>query len=307
MKYYFITALVVVFSFASCNKTKENKEETIKPKTPVEVISIKNGSIADNLDLSATTIYLKRNLVTATIPAFITQVNVKLGDKVSRGDLLYVLQSKESKALGSDAAKIDASLTGFGIVKIRASSDGIVSTLDRQQVGEYVLEGTQLCSIAENNDLVFQVNVPFEYANFAKLGKRCTITLPDNRVFTAQFTKALTSMNVSSQTQTILAKSTEKLFLPENMMVKVSIDQDGKKTNQIIPKSCVLSDELMEIFWVFKVENNNAIKIPIIIGNKNEDNIEVLSPVFNENDKIINSGNYGLSDKDLVEIKNKNR
>ena len=60
MKYYFITALAVVFLFASCIKKSENKEETIKPKTPVEVISIKNGRIADNLNLSATTIYLKR-------------------------------------------------------------------------------------------------------------------------------------------------------------------------------------------------------------------------------------------------------
>ena len=163
-----------------------------------------------------------------------------------------------------------------------------------------------MCSIAESNDLVFQVNVPFEYASFAALGKRCTITLPDNRVFTAQFTKALTTMNVTSQTQTILAKSTQTLFLPENMVVKVSIDKDQKKTNQIIPKSCVLSDELMETFWVFKVENGSAVKVPVTIGNKNEDNIEVLSPLFNEKDKIISIGNYGLSDKDLVTIKSKN-
>lgn len=305
MKYYFIIALTFVFLFTSCNKKNEKGEEIIKPKTPVKVISIKNGSITDNLDLSATTIYLKRNLVTAPIPAFITQVNVKLGDKVNKGELLYVLQSKESKALGNDAEKVDPNLVSFGIIKIRASSNGIVSTLDRQQIGEYVLEGTQLCSIAESNDLVFQVNVPFEFTSFAKIGKQCTITLPDNSVFKAQFTKALTTMNITSQTQIILAKSNKNLFLPENMMVKVSIDKGGKNTNQIIPKSCVLSDELMEDFWVFKVINNVAVKIPISIGNKNEDNIEILSPIFNESDKIISSGNYGLSDKDLVEIKNK--
>ena len=62
----------------------------------------------------------------------------------------------------------------------------------------------------------------------------------------------------------------------------------------------------METFWVFKVENGSAVKVPVTIGNKNEDNIEVLSPLFNEKDKIISIGNYGLSDKDLVTIKSKN-
>jgi multidrug efflux pump subunit AcrA (membrane-fusion protein) len=80
---------------ASCgSKTETQTEQTVAPKTPVEVISISNGSINDELVLFGTTIYLKRNLVTASIPAFITQVNVKLGDRVNRGDVLYILQSK---------------------------------------------------------------------------------------------------------------------------------------------------------------------------------------------------------------------
>jgi hypothetical protein len=295
---YFSMALVL----ASCgSKTETQTEQTAVPKTPVEVVSISNGSINDELVLFGTTFYLKRNLVTASIPAFITQVNVKLGDRVNKGDVLYILQSKESRALGNDVSKIDSTLKNFGIIKVTASATGIITTLDKQQSGDYVLEGTQLCTIAESNDLVFQVNVPYEFTPYTKTGNSCTLILPDNTQHSATFTKALTAMNVTAQTQTILAKCNENLFLPENMMVKVAISKGTQSKKQVLPKSCVLSDEMMKEFWVMKLINDStAIKIPVTVGNKNSERIEVISPKFEATDKIISKGNYGLPDTALI-------
>lgn len=294
----------IVLGLAACSRNIDTQNEVeVTPKTPVEVVSVGNGSINDELTLFGTTIYLKRNLVTASIPAFITQVNVNLGDKVNKGDLLYILQSKESRALGNDISKIDNSFTDFGIIKVKAPASGIISTLDKQQSGDYVLEGTQLCTIAESNDLVFQVNVPYEYAAFAKTGRSCTLTLPDNTAHSAVFTRALTAMNVSAQTQTILAKSTENLFLPENMIVKIGIKKGTQSDKQILPKSCVSSDEMMKEFWIMKMVNDTiAVKTSVIIGNKDTHSIEILSPQLNANDKIISVGNFGLPDTALVDI-----
>lgn len=300
---YYFTAFTLVLT--SCgSKTETLSEEEITPKTPVEVVSISNGTIKDELTLFGTTIYLKRNLVIAPIPAFITQVNVKLGDKVNKGDVLYELQSKESRALGNDVSKIDSTLKNFGILKITASATGIISTLDKQQSGDYVLEGTQLCTIAESNDLVFQVNVPYEFTAYTKTGNSCTIILPDNMRHLATFTKALTAMNVTAQTQTVLAKCNKNLFLPENMVVKVIIQKGTQNKKQVLPKSCVLSDEMMKEFWVMKLINDStAIKIPVTIGNKNIEQIEILSPQFSNTDRIISRGNYGLPDTAFVSIK----
>jgi hypothetical protein len=303
LKLYFSIALAICF--AACgNKNETQTEEEITPKTPVEVVSVSNGSIQDELTLFGTSAYLKRNLVMASIPAFITQVNVKLGDKVNKGDLLYVLQSKESKALGNDISKIDSTLKGFGVIKIWASASGIITTLDKQQAGDYVLEGTQLCTIAESNDLVFQVNVPYEFTEFTKKGATCTLILPDSSKHTAVFTKALTVMNLTAQTQTILAKCNEDLFLPENMIVKVSVKKGTYSDKQILPKSCVASDEMMKEFWIMKMINDSiAVKQMVTIGNKNSEEIEILAPKLNASDKIISIGNYGLSDTALVTIK----
>jgi len=304
-KLIYIPLLFSVFLLVRCKTAPKelDEKEILNPKSIVEVVSVKYGTVDDELVLSATTVYLKRNVVTATIPAFITNVRVKLGDAVNKGDILYELESKERRALGNNISKLDTSLVNFGLIKIRASASGIISTLDKQQPGDYVLEGTQLCTIAESSDLAFQVNVPYEFASYTKPGRTCIIQLPDSTTHHAEFTKALTAMNTLAQTQTILAKVKENLFLPENMIVKVSIVKGSTSNKQILPKTCILSDEMMKEFWVMKLINDTtAIKIPIVVGNKNTINSEVISPQFNPNDRIISSGNYGLADTALIKI-----
>lgn len=297
-------ALANLLLLAACgSKTTENADKVLTPKTPVEITKLQYGSVDDELLLFGTTVYLKRNMVTAPIPAFITNVHVKLGDKVNKGDVLYELESKERRALGDNVAKLDTSLTNFGIIKVKAPGTGIVSTLDKQQPGDYVLEGGQLCTIAESSDLAFQVNVPYEFSAFAKPGNSCSIILPDNTAHKGTFFTALTSMNALAQTQTILTKTNENLFLPENMIVKISINKGSTDRKQILPKTSVLTDEMMSEYWIMKLINDStAIKVPVTIGNKNSERIEILSPVLNENDRILNNGNYALPDTALVRI-----
>lgn len=301
----FIFSAVLALSFSSCTKQAETSSQSEpRPKTPVEVVKISHGSVTDELTLFGTTIYLKRNAVTAPIPAYIKEVNVKLGDRVTEGQLLYVLQSKESRALGDDVSKLDSSLTNFGIIRVKASATGIVSTLDKQQSGEYVLEGAQLCTIAESDNLVFQVNVPYEYSALVQSGNKCTVVLPDTSRHEAVFTKALTSMNVQSQTQTILAKSQKSLFLPENMIVKVMVSKGSNMEQQLLPVSAVASDEMLKEFWVMKLINDStAIRQDVTLGNKNIDWVEILSPQLDPNQLIISAGNFGLPDTALVSAK----
>jgi hypothetical protein len=302
MKHYLYIFLFSFF-FTACNTKPVEEETSVAPKSPVQISTIRIGEIDDNLLLSATTVYLKRNVITSEIPAFITKVNIRLGDKVIKGQVLYELQTKESKALGKQAFSVDTSITNIGIIKIYSPASGIISTFDKQQTGDYVLEGTQLCTIAESNDLAFQVNVPYEFTQFTKVGNPCTITLPDNSVHSAIITTPLTAMNSLAQTQTILAKCKELLFLPENLIVKIQVIKNMKGNKQIVSKPCVLSDEMMQDFWVMKLINDStAVKVPVIIGNKNDKEIEINSPIFNSNDRIIINGNYGLTDTASVKI-----
>ncbi len=299
-----VTFTPLLLFFAACKPANSDSEESqAKARSPVQVVSIRHGSISDNLYLSATTFYLKRNILTAQIPAFITKVNISLGDRITRGQVLYVLETKERRALGSQTISADSSLKNFGIIQVVAPASGIISTLDKNQTGDYVLEGTQLCTIAESNDLAFQVNVPYEYSQFAKTGNACMITLPDNSKHKGVITTPLAAMNALAQTQTILAKTPDVLFLPENLIVKVQISKAPEGNRQVLPKPCVLSDEMMQEFWVMKILNDStAVKVPVKIGSKNDAEIEIDEPQFSDKDRILINGNYGLPDTASVII-----
>lgn len=288
---------------ACIRKTVSTEEATLTPKTSVQVTGIRWGAVNDDLELFANTVYLKRNVVTAPIPSFIAKVNIHLGDRVKQGEVLYELESKERRALGSQVARFDSSLVNFGIISVKAPALGIISTFDKQQIGDYVLEGTQLCTISESNDLAFQINVPYEYTQYVKQGKSCRIILPDNTIHAAIITTPLSSMNMAAQTQSILAKTAESLFLPENLIVKVLINKGNGNHKQVLPKSCVLSDEMMKNFWVMKLINDStAVKVPVVVGNRNLTEAEIISPRFSSSDRIIMTGGYGLPDTALVKI-----
>jgi multidrug efflux pump subunit AcrA (membrane-fusion protein) len=295
--------LLCMLFLGACSSSNNAPQSTPKPKTQVQVTQIQDGTISNDLVLSATSIYLKRNSVTSSIAAFITKVYVKLGDHVKQGQVLYLLESKERKALGTDINKVDPSLNSFGIITVKAPASGIVTTFDKQQTGEYILEGTQLCTIAASTDLAFQINVPYEYISLVKPGVKCSITLPDLSKYTATITTPLASMNVVEQTQTLLAKPNQSLSLPENLLAKVQVSRNNTGNQQVLPKNCILADEELKNFWVMKLINDStAVKVPVKTGNKNNEAVEVLSPKFQPGDKILISGNYGLADTALVVV-----
>jgi hypothetical protein len=299
--------LVISVQILSCHNQPADNANTAPPgaapKTNISITHVNRGAVNDNIELFATTLYLKRNLVTAPIPAFITKVNVRLGDKVNKGDVLYVLESKERRALGDGSSGIDSSLTGFGIISVKAPASGIISTFDKQQTGDYVLEGALLCTIAASNDLAFQLNVPFEFIRFIRTGKNCSILLPDSSVLIAKITTPLTAMNMTAQTQSVLAQPAIPHFLPENLIAKVFIRKNADDDRQVLPKTCVQSDEMMRSFWIMKLLNDSmAVKVPVTIGNKNITSVEILNPVFSLNDRIVEKGSYGLNDTALVKI-----
>ncbi len=295
--------LFIAFAGFACNKPATEEESTIKAKVSVDVVNLNNGIVKDELTLFASTLYLKRNIVTSPIPAFITQVFIKLGDPVKEGQVLYILETKERRALGSQKLIQDSTSSSFGTISVKAPASGIISTLDKQQIGDYVLEGSQLCTIAESSELAFSVNVPFEYSAYTKTGVRCTLVLPDNSKHLGLFTTPLTSMNSLAQTQTILAKADERLFLPENLIVKVLVNKSSEAKQQILPKAAVLSDEMMEKFWVMKLMNDSmAVKVEITPGIQNKEVIEIKKPIFKLDDKFLTTGNYGLPDTAFVKV-----
>lgn len=295
-----LTLLLGLGSCGSADQT-ESAPDQIVAQTPVMVQTVERGGISNSLTLFGTTLYLRRNAVTAPVAGFITKVNVSLGARVQAGQALYELETKERRALGKLAIAGDSAL--IGRVTVRAASGGLITTFDKQQTGDYVLEGTQLCTIAEDNALAVQVNVPYEYQALAKPGRSCRVRLPDGRALMATFTTPLTTVNALAQTQSVLARISHPVPLPENLTVQVDVTSQANANAQLLPKAAVLTDEMLRSFWVMRLANDStAVKVPVTLGERTTTTVEVRAPIFGVGDRIIIEGNYGLPDTARVQV-----
>jgi hypothetical protein len=91
--------------------------------------------------------------------------------------------------------------------------------------------------------------------------------------------------------------------IPENLIVQVRLTQTKQPNAQTLPATCVLADETLHDFWVMKLVNDStAVKVPVTLGVQNPDEIEIKSPIFGPNDRILSTGNYGLADTAKVKL-----
>ena len=59
----------------------------------------------------------------------------------------------------------------------------------------------------------------------------------------------------------------------------------------------------MTEFWVMKLINDStAVQVPVTVGNQTHDQVEIISPVFSNDVRLIDQGAYGLSDTVLVKV-----
>lgn len=291
----FLVWLFLPFILFGCSQNNSNTD-TASPRTAITITQVSQGAINDSITLSATTDYLNKSTITVPIASFVTEVFVEQGTRVQAGQTLFRLESKERNALGLDDNNT------VGIIDIKATTSGII-TLVKQQGGDYVTEGTILCEIANQNSLLFEINVPYEYTQYVAGGKNCTITLPDGKVLNAQIGSPMASMNTASQSQLYKAKANIG-FLPEGLIARVSILKNASVSSmQILPRQAVQCDVSMQKYWIMRLANDSlAVKQEVQIGNGDKNNIEILSPVLLPSERIVLDGSYAMEDSTLVKI-----
>jgi biotin carboxyl carrier protein len=297
-----ILAIALLINLTGCNNSSQTKkEETPKVSTPITITAIENTAISEMISFNAVSQYQRKNMVKSTINGYIEKSFVNQGDIVVAGKPMYTIKTKEGDALSKFSAK-DSSFNFTGKQTIMAPTSGVVIEATKQ-TNDYVSDGEQLCVIAAQSSFVFLLNVPFEQNKYAIPGRNCRILLPDSTVLNGTITGKLSTVDPVSQTQIYLVKPLTSDLLPENLTVLVQISKSSKENTQVIDKSCVLSDETMEKFWVMKLINDTtAVKVAIKPGITSGNKIEILSPAFTQHDRLINTGNYGLADTAFVNI-----
>jgi hypothetical protein len=294
-----LTGLVCLASLSSCHNSQDQDEKMVRTVVPVTVTLPRTGKMAEYTVLMATSAFLVKAVIKSPVTGYVEKCSVTPGDKVYKNQILFQLRTKEAVALQQDSL---GSLNISGIAMMKASIDGMVASIDHPQ-GDFVQEGDVLGTLINPESLVFLLEVPFEMKSKIRSGHECKLILPENMEVNAFVKSVLPSMSGASQTQRVVLQPISAIDIPENLMAKVKIILASKNNAVILPKTCILNDEIMKNFWVMKMINDSiAVKIQVETGIQGTDSIEVVSPEFTATDRILNSGNYGLGDTAMVRI-----
>ena len=129
------------------------------------------------------------------------------------------------------------------------------------------------------------------------------MNLPDGEKLIGTITGKMPTMDAGSQTQSIILKVSSNHTLPENLIAKVKIVKSFKNNTTSLPRASVLTNETQTEFWTMKmIDDSTAAKVLIKKGIETNDRIEIVSPKFTTSDRLLVTGNYGLSDTAKVQI-----
>lgn len=283
-------------------RPKASEEAAPEIRTPVTVTSVRTGLMGDSLSLNAVSSFLKKNSLKSSAIGYVRQVNVKIGDYVEQGQVLFTIQTKESSVFRSKA--LDSLLNFNGQFQIKASSSGIITQVDKL-TDDYVADGDQLCMIAQKSSLVFLLKVPYELNRFVQLKMTCQIELPDQTVISGTVDSRLSSVDALSQTQSFVVRPTTNANLPESLVARIRVPKHLTKAAAILPKDAILTDETEENYWIMKLINDStAVKVMVTKGIETSGNVQIISPAFSPDDRILLTGQYGLPDTAFVDVLN---
>lgn len=302
----FLVSIAALMLFACKHKDEETTgteaDTQTESRTPVTVTSISYAPLQEFIELNATSVYLQKSYVKSNLTGYIKSVSIKYASSVKAGQVLFTLKTKESDAIGNTINNLDPGFKFSGINSIKAGAEGYISELDHQ-AGDYVQDGEQLAVISNVNSFVFVMEVPFEYRQYVISSKQAELILPDGERISGTIQASLPFMDSISQTQAVAIKVNSPQQIPQNLVAKVRIVKTSKPAASSLPIAAVLSDETHSEFWVMKLINDStAVKIPIKKGIETDDRIEIISPAFNPKERIIITGNYGLSDTARIKI-----
>jgi multidrug efflux pump subunit AcrA (membrane-fusion protein) len=297
------TFALTALAFSGCGqKESASTTDQAAPLPEVQVTHVRRGTIQQTVELNATSVFRRQHVLKSPVTGYVFKSFAEPGRMVKKGAPVFVIETKESRALGNSLDSLNLQLGLSGRITIRASVSGYVASISHQ-TGDFVPEGEPLATLNDRNSMAFLLNVPVEWPTIIHNGMQLPVRLPDGRTLTGVVTETLPSVDQAAQTHQVIIHVGKAGIVPEGLMAKVSLAQSEKENTQLLPKTAVLANETETHFWVMKMHGKEtAVKVPVTTGIQTADSVEILTPTFRPADEILTTGNYGVPDTLNVKV-----
>ena len=295
------------------------------------IVTVKVGTISERdaivlVDAMGKTDALRKEKTYAPITGRITVLKVLEGTEVKKGDVLAVIQTKESEAtiLGaksmlnsavtaeqkSEAERIlKLAQSTQNSVQVLAKFDGIVSTRSVSE-GELVAENAELFTIVDLSTIDFLADVSLREVSSVRQGAGASVSfqsIPD-KLFPAIVDAVNPQSDIQSQTVKVrlqFSNSNNSLrsLLRTEMIGTAQITTGIRRHALFIPKPALLRNDEDNSYSVVTITADSLAKIiPVIVGTSDEYVTEIRSDQVRSGMMIVTEGNYALTDSTRLSV-----
>ena len=331
MKKMMLAGLIAVAIIAGgCGKKAgsddEGGGEHVKATVAVKSIPVRRGDMEITVHATGKVDALRKQKLFSPVAGRVTSLAALEGVSVQPGDVLAVIQTKESQGaiLGAESlvrsAKTDEqkaeaqraleiARSSENSVSIRASVSGIVSTRSISE-GELVAENAELFTVIDLSTLVFVADVPARDLPSLALGQRCSILLQSlgAKPLMAVVEAINPQSDAMSQTVKVRLKlltgdPAKRKLLKTDMIGDVTITTGLLKGAFIVPKAALLrNDESNAYTIVTFTPDSVSISLPVEVRGMTDSTVAIGNHNLKEGMNVIIEGHYALADSTRITV-----
>lgn len=322
-------------------KHHHNNQTMLEDAVQVDVEQVKSGSIPIQAHVIGTLVAAKNVQMTPEIAGHVAKIYfqdggvfvkqgtplVQLDDTAyqaklasDKANLIYSeVDYKRKKLLGKQGAiseqAIDQALADLttkkaavqesqvDVDKMRlvAPFDGVLGKFNVSP-GDYVTVGQKIVKLTDIMHLHVEYSVAEKYLSQLKLGQKVKITTNayPQKEFIGTVTFISPTINSEDRTISLYADvANDQKLLTAGLFVDVVQDL-GAETNTLIISAAGLIPTI-DGQQVFKIINNRAIAVPVTIGQRLQNSVQIISGL-SAGDKIVIAGQQKLKDGVLVQM-----
>lgn len=225
-----------------------------------------------------------RSVLSSRIAGRAIEVNAFLGDTVSQGDVLVVVESLQP---GDPPPSIP----------LKAATSGIVVE-SNVRLGQPVDPSSELLHIADHSTLWAVASVPEHAGATLSAGSAARILIPSasNDILSARLARFGTQADHGTgTTRAIFEIPNPEGNLVPGMRVEFSLITAERENVMAVPLACIQGTESAPLVYVRDFELPNVfVRAPVVLGERNATVVEIVKGLF-PGDEVITTGSYGLN------------
>jgi membrane fusion protein (multidrug efflux system) len=321
---------------------KETAPSAVKAAVPVKVTTLAKTKISRTVDYTATILPFEEVNMVPSTPGRIDRIYVEIGNKVNKGDRLFLMDRTQLyqlklqlNNLEKDLNRIDTLLrtgsakqqqydqmkTQYDITRtnvvfmeqntfLKAPFNGIVT-------GKYYEDGemysgapsspsgkSAVVTVMQVNPLKVNVSLSEQYYPLIHKGMKAEIAADvyKNEKFIGTVYRIAPTVDPASRSFGVEIEIPNKNDKLKPGMFVRVALDMGEVETFVVPANTVLVQEGTNIRYVFVDEKNTARRIEVLLGKRFDDRVEIISENLKMGDRLVAEGQAKLINGDKIDI-----